>query len=145
MNGVFAPKGFRSSVLVPARSPSKDLTGSWLSNAGLVTLARHMQLLPFNNESTMTRTLKKKKENEKSFLAETVIKSEGNNNSGVEIIGLRMDDQVVLPAVFCLLLDLNISAEGEKELHNMGTAGETKATVWTPSCACIYFSHSLSL
>ncbi|KAL1500195.1 hypothetical protein AB1Y20_012864 [Prymnesium parvum] len=101
MNGVFAPKGFRSSVVVCARTPPKerkDLVGAWLSKVGVVALARHMQLV--GNESTMTRTLKKKKENEKSFLAETIIKSEGNNNSGVEVIGLRMDDQVVLPAIF---------------------------------------------
>jgi len=122
MNGVFAPKGFRNSVHVVARSPSNDLTGPWLTNAGLVTLARHMQLLPLSTETKMTRTLKKK-ENVKSFLAETVIMSEGNNNSGVQIIGLRMDDHVVLPAVFCLLLDLNISAQGEEELRIIGRGG----------------------
>lgn len=127
MNGVFAPKGFRNSVHVVARSPSNDLTGPWLTNAGLVTLARHMQLLPLSTETKMTRTLKKK-ENVKSFLAETVIMSEGNNNSGVQIIGLRMDDHVVLPAVFCLLLDLNISAQGEEELRIIGRGGETKLT-----------------
>lgn len=71
----------------------------------------------------MTRTAKRKKEHEKSFLAETVIRSEGNNNSGVEVIGLKMDDQVVLPAVFCMLLDLNVSPDGEEDLRVMGGAG----------------------
>lgn len=136
MSGVFAPKGFRRSVVVWARTPPKELKGSFVSNTGVVALARHMQLLPFSSESTMTRTLKKKQENQKSFLAETVIKSEGDNNSGVQLIGLRMHDEVVLPAVFCMLLDLNISANGEEELLKIGCgAGERTATIWT-LCAC---------
>lgn len=130
MNGVFAPKGFRFSVVVCARSPpSGPMDGAWVSKAGVVALARHMQFLPFGSESTMTRTSKKKKENEFSFLAETVIRSEGNNNSGVEVIGLRMDDEVVLPAVFCMLLDMNISPEGEEELRIMGGAGDSNSAL----------------
>lgn len=116
LQGVMAPKGFRSAKLVLAQPVQQEVMSSPenIHNAGVVVMSKMMELLPAcDNSAAVTRERKKESSKYELYLPHESVAVECDDKRGLCVIGVEMTPaNVLMPVVFCCMLDLNISDTG---------------------------------